>query len=831
MDNLLSVLPKPLYNQLIGHYCRTKPEDLSPDKLQSPDCRRTLTQVQNLITFLHGKSEMNAPTQKNLRHDLPEYKRLARLVSSIDKTMSDNRASLLQTKNSQTKQKILDSNEKCTTILQSITTVIKRAPARYQKACQTTETEIELLTKGVISEQLQKYLDQDNPRDDLTKKLNEFQSELAEADETNISICCLKIFPYTDHFTDPQTGTLKTFTAQDSKNFGKWSTLFDQTFDRYAQIHTNKMHTIFVQSIKRILSVFDKTRFAFGNINTLLKFLQSLDKPHFQQYHRQFTGILISIFSYQLKNLNAIIKDNADRNMPFKLEQGYKSKLVDAINKLLPDWQSLDNEEYLKLLSNIPVKDDDSYWFDLIYTLAHHASNNSHQLSSDHWQQTLLTMLGNHDPDARQLLTAICHQDPSASLEVATNNHRLLWLQAFLYNQAGDHQHAYQAITAAEERCNELGLTPEPRLQLEIVRIKLDGLKAITTGDELRPDDLHLIIKQLDKLTGVQEGSSKFNPSALVQLTPWTKQEITRVELLKAEALALKKASGRTSPPQVPLLQENDEPPAQEVPQPVVPVLEFSCPSQSPEAICRKILRHLQPRQNQPQAEAMTSDDTFLVMASNGKLLSVTDAMKQDNWSRKVYQLLHNIKEHRSDGDFIRELEVYQDTLTSKTDKQKLGVHRLILELSWTLMRHADRAMGENKLTREEAATLLDYAWEFMMQSIQRAMGMSSSLPEQVSDEQLVTMVTEWLQAQQDLTVKDEMEFFMRCALGSTAGHINGFRAELFPDKRAHLDERAAHFFNAKHVLQPGYVRPENNKDRQNRSVCMYQPQYERWPR
>ena len=144
-------------------------------------------------------------------------------------------------------------------------------------------------------------------------------------------------------------------------------------------------------------------------------------------------------------------------------------------------------------------------------------------------------------------------------------------------------------------------------------------------------------------------------------------------------------------------------------------------------------------------------------------------------------------------------------------------------------MRHVDRAMGENKLTKEEAATLLDYAWEFMLQSIQRAMGMNSSLPEQASDEQLVTTVTAWLQAQEDLTLKDEMEFFMRCALGSTAGHINGFRAELFPNKRAHLDQRAAHFFNAKHVLQPGYVRPENSKDR--RSVCMYQPQFKRWSR
>ena len=310
-----------------------------------------------------------------------------------------------------------------------------------------------------------------------------------------------------------------------------------------------------------------------------------------------------------------------------------------------------------------------------------------------------------------------------------------------------------------------------------------------------------------------------------MQLTPWTKQEITQVELLKAEALALKKASGRTSPPQVPLPQENDEPPVQEVPQPVVP--EFSLPSQSPEAICQKMLRHLQPKQYQKPAEVMTSDDTFLVMASNGKPLSVADAMKKDNWNRKVFQLLKEIKEHRSDGDFIRELEVYHDILTSKTDKQKLGVYRLMLELSWTLMRHVDRAMGENKLTKEKAATLLDYSWEFMLQSIQRAMG--SSLPEQASDEQLVTTVTEWLQAQEDPTVKDEMEFFMRCTLGSTAGHINGFRAELFPDKRAHLDERAAHFFNAKHALQPGYVRPENNKD--HRSVCMYQPQVKRWSR
>ena len=825
MDRLLTTLPERLHNQVMGHYSRTDPEDLSPDKVQSPDCRRSMTQVQNLINFLNDKSKINPPAQKKLHHEISEYKRLGRLIHSIDNSLSENRVSLSQVKNPQTKQKILSSNCDYKKILNSIEAVIKKLPAQYQKTYQTTKTNIKLITKGVISEQLLKYLDQDNSPDDLTNKLNELQSALAEADETNIGLCCLTAFPYIDHFTDPQTGALKTFTAQDGKHFGKWCALFDQTFERYGQTHGNRMPAIFLHSIKRVLNVFDKTRFEFGHLNTLLKLLQSLGKPHFQQYHPHLTGILISIFSCQLKNLNAIIKDKADRQMPFKLELGYKSKLIDAINKLLPDWQSLNNDEYLKLLSNIPVKNDDSYWFDLIYTLTHHASNNSHQLSSDHWQQTLLTVLDSHDPDARQMLTAMHHQGPSAALKVATNNHRLLWLQAFLYNQTGDHQHAYQAISAAEERCNELGCTPEPRLQLEIVRIKLDSLKAMSTSDELQPDDLRLIVKQLDKLTGVQEGSNTFNPSALVQLTPWTKQEITQVELLKAEALALKKASGRTTPPQVPLPQENDEPPVQEVPQPVVP--EFSLPSQSPEAICQKMLRHLQPKQYQKQVEVMTSDDTFLVMASNGKPLSVADAMKKDNWNRKVFQLLKEIKEQRSDGDFIRELEVYHDILTSKTDKQKLGVHRLMLELSWTLMRHVDRAMGEKKLTKEKAATLLDYSWEFMLQSIQRAMG--SSLPEQASDEQLVTTVTEWLQAQEDPTVKDEMEFFMRCALGSTAGHINGFRAELFPDKRAHLDERAAHFFNAKHALQPGYVRPENNKDR--RSVCMYQPQVKRWSR
>ena len=827
MDRLLSALPKRLHNQVMGHYHRTEPEDLSPDKVQSPDCRRSLAHVQDLINFLDDKSKINPQAQKKLRHDISEYKRLALLIHSIDNSLSENRLSLSRVKNSQTKQKILSSNYAYKKTLDSIDVVIKRLPARYHKAFQSTETNFELLTKGVIPEQLLKYLDRDNSPDDLTNKLNELQSALAEADETNIGLCCLSAFPYIDHFTDPQTGALKTFTAQDGKHFGKWCALFDQTFERYGQTHGNRMPAIFLHSLKRVLNVFDKSRFEFSNLNTLLKLLQSLGKPHFQQYHPHLTGILISIFSCQLKNLNAIIKDKAGRHMPFKLELGYKSKLIDAINKLLPDWQSLNNDEYLQLLSNIPVKNDDSYWFDLIYTLSHHASNNSHQLSSDHWQETLLTVLESHDPDARQILTAMCHQEPSAALKVATNNHRLLWLQAFLYNQAGDHQHAYQAISAAEERCNELGCTPEPRLQLEIVRIKLDSLKAMSTSDELQPDDLRLIIKQLDKLTGVQEGCTTFNHSALVQLTPWTNQEITQVELLKSEALALKKASGRTSPPQVSLPQENDEPPVQEVPQPVAPV--FSLPSQSPEAICQKMLRHLQPKQHQKQVEVMTSDDTFLVMASNGKPLSVADAMKKDNWNRKVFQLLEEIKEHRSDGDFIRELEVYHDILTSKTDKQKLGVHRLMLELSWTLMRHVDRAMGEKKLTTEKAATLLDYAWQFMLLSIQRAMGMSSSLPEQVSDKQLVTTVTEWLQALEDVKVKDEMEFFMRCALGSTAGHINGFRAELFPDKRAHLDERAAHFFNAKHALQPGYVRPENNKD--HRSVCMYQPQVKRWSR
>ena len=221
-------------------------------------------------------------------------------------------------------------------------------------------------------------------------------------------------------------------------------------------------------------------------------------------------------------------------------------------------------------------------------------------------------------------------------------------------------------------------------------------------------------------------------------------------------------------------------------------------------------------------------DDTFMVVASSGKPLSVTDAMKQDNWSRKIRPLLNQILNHRSDGAFIDELALYQEFLTSNTEKQNLGAHRIILELSWTLMHHVDRAIGENKMTVTEAGTLLNYAWDFMILSVHRAMRKSSPLPEHLPDEQLVTTVIEWLEVQ-DPEVRVDMEFFMRCALGSTAGHIIGFRAELFPDKRERLEHRAANFFMAKHRLQPDYVKPENDRDCQLRNVCMLQPQYERW--
>ena len=812
--------PSPiLHAHLIGHIDldihRANTKESSLEQVQSPDCRRQLKQVLEHRSLLNRLSFDKPSSKKDLSHQKLTCESVIRLICAIDKTVSVNVNSLLKSKKHKAQKKGLLLNDECSQVLKRIDKDIADMPSKWQKMYKTMIRERGQLIGAEQLDRPQESVDKYTSPEDINKQLQEFQANLADANENIIDGYCLGIFQFMGHFCDPRTGALKHLSAQESKNFGKWSSLLDQTFDRYAHIQADKESSFHLQSMKRALNVFEKTLFEFGNLNILIKFLQSLGKPHFQEYHPDLTDTLISIFTRQLKGLNGIIEKKTE-STTFKLEQSYKSKLVDAINKLLPDWPSLNNEAYLKLLSDLLIKEDESYWFDLIHTLTHH----DHHLSFDHWQQTLLAKLAEHDPDAQQMLAAIANQNPSAALQVATDNHRLLWLKAFLCNQSGDHQSAYNAITQAEARCNELGLTPEPRLQLDIVRIKLASLKASAT--EPQPDDLHLIIKQLNRLSAVQEGCNKFNPSALEQLTPWTRQEICQVEALKTEALALKKASGRASPVQP--LQETDEPAVQEITSPVV----FEAPQQSPEAICQKILRHLQPRRGRRQAEEM--DDTFMVVASSGKPLSVTDAMKQDNWSRKIRPLLNQILNHRSDGAFIDELALYQEFLTSNTEKQNLGAHRIILELSWTLMHHVDRAIGENKMTATEAGTLLNYAWDFMMLSVHRAMRKSSPLPEHLPDEQLVAMVIEWLKVQ-DPEVRVDMEFFMRCALGSTAGHINGFRAELFPDKQERLEHKAANFFMAKHRLQPGYVKPENDRDRQLRNVCMLQPQYERWLR
>ena len=826
MDLLLNLSPM-LLKHVKPHldFYSTDKKESSLVQVHYTDSRRALKKVHDYRLFLNRMSHDSQSSLEDLTKEKLECDKLSRLVFALDKTISTNVVPLLSSKNARAQGKGLTLNGQCITALKYIHTATSEMPTRWQKKHQKMITNRGLLSRGEQIDPPQNSVGQSTSPEDINKQLQKFQSNLSNADEDMIDGYCLEIFHFMVHFTDPTTGTLKKLTAQEVKNFGKWSNLFDQTFDRYAQIPADKESCSYLQSMKKILDVFDKTLFEIGKLNVLVKFLQSLGKPHFQEYRSELTDKLISIFTHQLKGLNGIIEKKANNNSLLKLEQGYKSKLVDAINKLLPDWQPLNNEAYLKLLSDLLIKDDESYWFDLIFTLTHHASSQSHLLSSDQWQQAFLAKLEDHDPDARQMLAAICHQNPSAALQVATDNHRLLWLKALLYNQADDHQGAYETITRVEERCNELGLTPEPRLQLEIARIKLASLKATATCDEPQPDDLHLIIKQLDRLSAVPEGCNKFNPSALEQLTPWTRQEIRQVEELKAEVLALKKASGRAS--QVQPAQETDEPPVQEMASPVV----FQPSQQSPEAICRNILKHLQPRHYHNRAEAMVSDDTFMVVASNGKPLSVTDAMKQDNWNRRISPLLDQVLNHRSDGAFIDELVLYQEFLTSKTEKQNLGVHRLILELSWTLMRHAERALAENTMTPTEVVTLLDYAWEFMLLSVHRAMRRSGPLPEHLSDEQLVTTVTEWLQSHEDPETKAEMEFFMRCALGSTAGHINGFRAELLPAKREHLEQRAAHFFQAKHRLQPGYIKPENDRDWQVRSVCMLQPQSERWLR
>ena len=820
MDRLDKMF-KSIHTEINGNVSRAEAENMTVEKVNSPDCRRIITHLQETVKILNNHITEKPSLKKNLTRMISHHERLIRLAFGIDKTLSGSTGSLLKS-SKKTLQRKVQCETQCHQLLKSMETIDKKMKYQLQKnhLRDKAATGIRFLEpKDVFDELL--------PPDFLSNKLKDFQSHLNSADAETITGYCLQIFPIMAQFSDLATETLKKLTKQEIKEFGIWSNLLDQTFERFEQFYPDQHHDDFSQSLALILAIFDQTLFEFGNLSVLIKFLQTLDKPHFKIYHPDLTDILISLFTRQLKGLNGIIKEKASTNQQFKLEQGYKSKLVDAINKLLPDWQSLNNETYLQLLSNLLIKEDESYWFDLIYTLIHHDASESHHLSSDHWQQAFLAKLEDHDPDARQMLAAIGHQNPSAALQVATDNHRLLWLKAFLHNQAGDHQSAYDAITKAEERCNELGLTPEPRLQLEIVRIKLASLKATATLDEPQSDDLHSIIKQLDKLSALPEGCNKSGTSALEQLTPWTKEEITRAEQLKNEAQALKKASGRVSPPQVQPVQETEEQPVQEMASPAAPPL----PSQTPGAICQKILRHLQPWQRCTESEAMEPNDTFMVMTGNGKSIPVTDAMKQEYWSSKIYRLLDKVNYHRNDGDFVNELLTYQEVLTNKTNKESIGMHRLILELSWTLMRHADRALGENKMTPTEAGILLDYAWKFMMQSVCRAMHRGSPFPAQLSDEELIATVIEWIQALKDPETRADMEFFMRCALGSTAGHINGFRAELFPGQKDPLEKQAIYFFNAKQRLQPGYVKPVGSIDSKVRSVCLNQSQSARWSR
>ena len=822
MDSLLRGLPKFVSTQIKGNVSRAETENMTVEKVLSPDCRRVITRLQETVNFLDARLTECPALKKTLVPEKSYQESFIKLAFGIDKTLSENTKLLVNGTNSRTLQKKVQCDSNCHLLLETLEMIHKETNHLYQKTHLRAQA-----AKGIQLFELEGVSDESFPPDHLSKKLREFQLHLNSADTETITGYCLQIIPHVAFFSNPATGSLKKLTAQEIKDFSLWISLFDQAFDRYEQFYAGQHHDHFSQCLDRILAIFDQTLFEFGNLSVLIKFLQTLGKPHFQQYRPDLTDILISLFTRQLKGLNGIIKEKASTNQRFKLEHGFKSKLVDAINKLLPDWQSLNNEAYLQLLSDLLIKEDESYWFDLIYTLTHYDTSKSHHLSSDHWQQALLAKLDEHDPDARRMLAAIGDQNPSAALQVATDNHRLLWLKAFLYNQAGDHQSAYNAITKAEERCNELGLTPEPRLQLEIVRIKLASLKATATCDEPQPDDLRSIIKQLDKLSALPEGCNKPGTSALEQLTPWTKEETTRAEQFRNEAHALKKASGRVSPPQVQPVQESEEQPVQEMASPAVPPL----PSQTPEAICQKILRHLQPRQRCTEPEAMEPDDTFMVMTGNGKSIPVNDAMKEKYWSSKISHLLNKVNYHRNDGDFVNELLTYQEVLTDKTNKERIGMHRLILELSWTLMRHADRALGENKMTPTEAGILLDYAWEFMMQSVYRAMHRGSPFPAQLSDEKLISAVIEWIQALKDPKTKADMEFFMRCTLGSTAGHINGFRAELFPRQKDRLEARAIFFFNAKHRLQPGYVKPAGSIDSKVRSVCLHQSQSARWSR
>ncbi|WP_163369712.1 hypothetical protein [Endozoicomonas acroporae] len=659
-----------------------------------------------------------------------------------------------------------------------------------------------------------------NTTDDIVINLPD---NIDQANKTESVTLLKRVLKYFSLFVDPTAKSLKKNEKSEQKLYSKWCELFARSLARVLA-HDRELDSEMLCSVKTIMAAFDKRTYGQDNSLHLLAVLNQLNKKGILNPQTSFTGKeifaghVIKACIAQLDHLNKLIGSKAQDGEPHQMELRIKDKFVNQLNALRPYFP--EGDLYIEFILRLVVDKVDHNWFALLYALAHGPS----AVLSDPRCERLSQRLAQYHPQTQTMLDAMFTgnhgQIPEATVP---DYYPVLWLKAFILNKQSEHHRAYEAIIQAENGCRRMPgqKQPDVRLQLEILRIKLRSQPLDTEHAGLSFEQLKTMKAQADNLIS--------NPQAF-----WTQHEHTLLQQLRGElaALLLQYAPTVTEsvtpastgtvedPPEEPdtLKTEADV---------VMPALPRSRKSLVKE-LCKKLKAGIRVWQGCNRPEPLLPDDSYQVMGPCGKTLSATETMRKDHWNGGIRQLLTEVNAHRAYGDIISELSCYQRVLADPTRKGTIGIYRLTLELSWTIMRYVNGEYGAAGLTDSEKGELLGISWQSLKQSVCLAMRRNSPLPEQASDQELVETVVQWLQLLKDPEAKKEMEFFMRCALGSTAGHIHGFLAEIFPRQKQHSDS-ARFFFEAKTRLQPDYQKPVSEAGQDSRHDLMRKNQQQRW--
>ncbi|WP_257295459.1 hypothetical protein [Endozoicomonas sp. YOMI1] len=657
-----------------------------------------------------------------------------------------------------------------------------------------------------------------NMADDIVKNLPE---KIDQADKPESARILKRVLECFSVYVDPKANSMKKNEQSGQKLFSKWCELFARSLSKVLD-HYQELDSEVLSSVKTIMDVFHKPTSGQDNPMHLLAVLKQLDENGILDPKTSFTGKeifaghVIKACIAQLENLNIIIDSKARGGKTYILELRQKDRFVSQLNALRPYFP--EGDLYIEFIHKLVVDNVDHNWFAQLYALAHCPA----EALSEPWREKFSQQLEQYHPQARTMLDGLLAGNHGPVPDVTAPNCTVLWLKAFILNKQGEHRRAYEAICQSESYCRVPGLKkPDVRLQLEILRIKLQSQQPATDLPPLSFETLKTMKEQADNLIT--------HPQAF-----WTRHEHTLLQQLRAELTALLQQHTPTViEPVVPASVRTVED-APEEPDALKAEADVAMPAlpQSRETrvkeLCKNLMAKIRGWQGSNRPEPLTPDDSYQVVGPCGKTLSATETMKKDNWNSGIRQLLAEVSAHRADGDIIKELSCYQSILADGTRKQTIGIYRLTLELSWTIMRYINGEYGAADLTDNEKGGLLDLSWQSLKQSVCLAMRRSSPLPEQASDQELVETVVQWLQFLNDPEAKKEMEFFMRCALGSTAGHIHGFLAEIFPRQKQHSDS-ARFFFEAKSLLQPDYQKAVSEEGRDTRQLLMRQNQQQRW--